>query len=198
MIGLNAIGGERTYCHVFGEVSLREHSLFTMARVPGLPDALVGLVGAVFLNGLIPSGLAQLVAHIASTAAGCRYCQAHTGHAAERLAVPPDKVAAAWEFETSELFDDAERAAMRLAFHAGAVPNCVTAKDVDDLRRHFDDDQIAAIVAVISLFGFLNRWNDTMATELEGVPRAFGERVLARNGWEVGKHGSASDPLPTA
>jgi alkylhydroperoxidase family enzyme len=174
------------------------NSILTMARIPGLPDAMIVLVRAVFMNGLIPPDLAQLVAHVASTAAGCRYCQAHTGHAAERLATAPQKLAAAWEFETSELFDDAERAAMRLAFQAGAVPNCVTAEDFADLRRHFDDDQIAAIVAVISLFGFLNRWNDTMATELEGMPRAFGERVLAQNGWDVGKHASAADPVPTA
>ena len=173
------------------------NSVLTMARVPGLPDAVLVLVRAVFMNGLIPMDLALLIAHIASTAAGCRYCQAHTAQATEQLAIPPEKLAAAWQFETSELFDDAERAALRLAFHGGAVPNCVTAQDVEDARRHFDDDQIAAIVAVISVYGFLNRWNDTIATELEGVPRAFAERVLAKNGWDVGKHTSAADSVPS-
>jgi hypothetical protein len=42
--------------------------------------------------------------------------------------------------------------------------------------------------AVCSLFGYLNRWNDTMATTLEDVPLATAERVLAGQGWEVGKH----------
>ena len=44
------------------------------------------------------------------------------------------------------------------------------------------------IVAVISLFGFLNRFNDTMATELEASPIEAGNRFLAKKGWSVGKH----------
>jgi hypothetical protein len=41
---------------------------------------------------------------------------------------------------------------------------------------------------VCALFGFLNRWNDTMSTELEGVPRSFAEQHLGSSGWDVGKH----------
>jgi hypothetical protein len=41
---------------------------------------------------------------------------------------------------------------------------------------------------VIALFGFLNRFNDTMATELESSPIAAGQRFLAARGWTVGKH----------
>jgi hypothetical protein len=41
---------------------------------------------------------------------------------------------------------------------------------------------------VIALFGFLNRWNDTMATPLEDEPIAVGERYLKRGGWTAGKH----------
>jgi len=40
----------------------------------------------------------------------------------------------------------------------------------------------------VGLFGFLNRWNDTMATELEEEPFGFAaSRYGAR--WEPGKHG---------
>ena len=38
------------------------------------------------------------------------------------------------------------------------------------------------------MFGFLNRWNDTMATELEAVPIKYGDDHLAQSGWSVGKH----------
>ena len=129
-----------------------------------------------------------MVAQVASTAAGCRYCQAHTAHSAERLGVSEEKLADLWMFETSDHFDDAERAALRLAFHAGSQPNVATDEDFADCAVHFDDAQISAIVATISLFGYLNRWNDTMATDLEDSPTRFGERVLAPNGWEAGKH----------
>ena len=43
-------------------------------------------------------------------------------------------------------------------------------------------------MATIATFGFLNRWNDTMATELEAEPLEFARQHLADNGWEAGKH----------
>lgn len=160
----------------------------TMARVPGLLEAYADLAVTVVANELISPELAQLVANVTSAASGCRYCQAHTIAHAEHLGTPPDRLAELWSFETSEGFDDAERAALRLALHAGQHPNGVTDVDIETCRLHFDDDQIAAILAVCALFGFLNRWNDSLATELEPVPLAAAGRHLAPQGWSVGKH----------
>lgn len=165
------------------------NSMFTMARVPNLLPAFQGLAAAVFTNELIPRGLGQMVAMVTSAGAGCRYCQAHTGHTAERMGIDAAKLENIWEFETSEHFDEAERAALRLAFHAGQVPNAATDEDFAECRKHYSDDQIAAIVSFIALFGYLNRWNDTMATDLEDSPKSFGERVLSDQGWEIGNHG---------
>ena len=164
------------------------NSMPTMARVPGLFEAFASMGAAVIGNSSLPTGLVQMVAQVASSAAGCRYCQAHTAHTGERMGISDEKLADLWLFETSEHFSDAERAALRLAFHAGQAPNVVTDDDFVELRKHYDDDQITGIVAAISMFGFLNRWNDTMATDLEEAPMAFGERVLSANGWEPGKH----------
>jgi len=164
------------------------NSMFTMARVPGLFQGFQDLASAALWNELIPHELKQMVALISSVAGRCQYCQAHTGHTAERLGVSPEKLGDIWSFETSEHFSDAERTALRLAFHAGQVPNAATDDDFAALKQHWDDDQATAIVAVIAVFGFLNRWNDTMATTLEDHPNEFGERVLADNGWERGQH----------
>ena len=163
-------------------------SLFVMARVPGLLEGFTRLAQVVFTNGLLPVELTQLVGHVTSAASGCRYCQAHTAAHAAHLGVPEAKLAELWSFETSEQFDAAERAALRLAFHAGQHPNAATEEDFAGCREHFSDEQITAIVAVCALFGFLNRWNDTMATTLEEVPRDTAERVLASQGWSIDKH----------
>jgi alkylhydroperoxidase family enzyme len=163
------------------------NSVLTMARVPGLGPAFADLAGPILRNDLLEPGLVQMIAMASSTAAGSRYCQAHTSHTGHRVGVGEAKLADVYDIETSDQFDDAERAALRLAFAAGSVPN-TTPAHFADLRRYFDDNQIAAIVAVISLFGFLNRWNDTIGTELEDPARQFGERVLAEAGWEIGKH----------
>jgi AhpD family alkylhydroperoxidase len=164
------------------------NSLFTMARVPQLFETFSDLAGVVLRNELVPRPLIQMVALVASTAAGCRYCQAHTGHTAERVGVSEEKLAAIWSYETSDHFDEAERAALRIAKAGGSHPNEATDEMFDTARRFYRDDQLAAIVAVVALFGYLNRWNDTIATQLEDAPTAFGNRVLGASGWTVDKH----------
>lgn len=161
-------------------------SMFTMAHVPGLVQGFQALAFAVMANPIIDPELKNMVSHMASRASGCRYCQAHTATTAFHQGADPAKIAALWKFETSERFSDAERAALRLAFNSGA--NAATPADFAACREHYDEEQIVSIVAVCALFGYLNRWNDTMATPLEAEPGAFADETLAPLGWEADKH----------
>jgi len=164
-------------------------SMLTMAHWPELVQSFGGFAGGIVDGGELEGGLKRLIAFVVSNAAGCRYCQAHTSHSAEVNGVSSDKIQAAFEFETSPLFTDAEKSALRVALHAGIVPNTVEPEHMDALREHYSNKQCVEVVAVISLFGFLNRWNDTMATTLEDKPRAFASETIAGSGWDVGKHG---------
>ena len=164
------------------------NSLFTMAHRPEILEKFMMLAGTVNGPGTVDPGLKQLVAYVASNAAGCRYCQAHTSTHASYAGVTAEKIEHAFEFETHVVFSDSERAALRLARDSALVPNLVEAEHFEALRRHFDEPQIVELVAVCALFGFLNRWNDTMSTELEDGPRAFAEQHLSTSGWHVGKH----------
>ncbi len=164
-------------------------SMLTMARIPALFEGFSSLAFAVNSLGEIDRELFQLVAHVASRAAGCQYCQAHTAAAASHLGTAAEKLEAVWEFETDDRFNAAERSALRLARDAAQVPNLTTRAHFDELAEHFTEKQILHIVACISLFGYLNRWNDTMATALEDEPREFAEAHLASQGWAAGKHG---------
>jgi uncharacterized peroxidase-related enzyme len=165
------------------------NSLLTMARRPEILRA-VSLLAQAARTGTVSRELKELVALVSSTAAGCRYCQAHTASNATRVGTQADKIANVWSYETSDLFSDEERAALRLAHHASLVPNQATEEDFEELRRYFDDGEIVEIVTVIALFGFLNRWNDTVATDLEPSPFAVASEVIADAGWEPGKHGT--------
>ncbi len=165
------------------------NSLLTMARWPELVRAFTPLAGLVNGPGQVPAATKRVVAFVSSRAAGCRYCQAHTSHGAERAGVAPEKIEAAFEFETSALFEDAERAALRFARDASIAPACVEASHFEALRKHFDERQIVELAAVVALFGFLNRWNDALATPLEEEPMRFAERHLAAQGWRAEKHG---------
>lgn len=164
-------------------------SMLTMAHWPELLQSFGALGATVLGSGEVDAGLKQLVAFVVSNAAGCRYCQAHTSSTAERRGVSTEKIAAAFEYETSDQFSEAERAALRVAAHAGMVPNAVSKAHMQTLAEHFTPKQVVEIVGVISFFGYLNRWNDTMATTLEAHPKEFGETRLAEYGWQAGKHG---------
>lgn len=136
----------------------------------------------------IDSGLQQLIAHASSLSAGCRYCQAHTAFSTNHLSVPAEKLDDILSYDTSPHYTPAERAAVALAFAAGRVPNAATNEHFVELRKYYNNAQIVEIVAVIALFGFLNRWNDTMATALEDPAKNFASAHLEKHGWEIGKH----------
>lgn len=136
----------------------------------------------------IDRSLRSLVSYAVSLAAGCRYCQAHTASTASRDGVSDEKIEAIFLYEESALYSDAERAALDLAFAAGTHPNASTGAHFEALRRHFSEAQILDIVCVISYFGFLNRWNDTLGTMLETQPRRFAAEHVP-GGWTPGRHG---------
>jgi uncharacterized peroxidase-related enzyme len=166
------------------------NSMLIMQRNPKLVKAFAQMAAAVWDPGSkVDRGLKRLIAHVASRAAGCQYCMAHTIKGAAHFGVGEAKLAAVWEYQSSPLYSAAERAALDFAFAASVVPNAVTDGEFDELRRYWSEEQIVEIVATIAMFGFLNRWNDTMGTPLEAEPIAAGEKYLARGGWTPGKHG---------
>jgi uncharacterized peroxidase-related enzyme len=165
------------------------NSLKTMARKPGIANAFLGLSFAIMgPDSTLSAELKSLIGFAASAAHGCRYCQAHTAHSAHHAGVEADKIAALWAYETSPLFSAQERAAMRFAQCAAQTPSMVGAAEQAALKAHFTEDEIVEITAVIALFGFLNRWNDTMETTLEEGPATFANAALAKGGWQAGKH----------
>ena len=150
------------------------NDVLTMAHWPELLEAMEQLVGVIYRPGALDPVLKRLIGTMTSAAAGCRYCQAHTAHGAAKMAGGgADKVAAVWEYRTSPLFDAGERAALDLALASGQQPNAATDAHFRALDAHFSRRQIMEIMGTIALFGFLNRWNDTLQTELEEAPRAF-------------------------
>lgn len=142
-----------------------------MSKKPALTEAFAGLVGAIYSPSEIEPGLKRLIGLVTSAASGCQYCVGHTAHASQHNGISEEKLAAVWEFENSPLYDDSERAALRVAMHAGQSPNGVSDAMFADLGNYFSEGAQLEIVSVIALFGFLNRWNSTLATDLESLPQ---------------------------
>lgn len=165
------------------------NSLLTMQRKPEIVRGFGVLTEAVMAaDGEVDPGFKRLLAHFASRAAGCQYCEAHSLVAAKIHGISDEKVAAVWEYQTSPLYTEAERAALDYALAAGAVPNAVDEPLMERMKAHWTENQIVEILGAICLYGFLNRWNDSMATSIEESPKSLGDDVLAKGGWTGGKH----------
>ena len=165
------------------------NSVLTMQIRPQIANVFIELNKAVMENhGRVTSALKRLIGYMASYTAGCQYCQAHTIRAAERYGSEKDKLDNIWEYKTYLAFSEAERAALDFAIAAASIPNGVSDEIADELRKHWDEGEIVEMLGVVSLFGYLNRWNDSMGTQLEKGAIESGNQYLQKKGWSTGKH----------
>ncbi len=177
------------FFNVWGErMGYLPNALMTMARKPSMVKALAQLSEAVHNDCSLPPDIRGLVGQMASKVHGCQYCLAHTAANSERYGVSEEKIAKMWEFESSPLFSDAERAALRFAAAAATVPNGVDEQIAADLKQHFNDTKIVEIMGIIAYYGWWNRWNASLQTTLEALPREFAEKHLDATKWNIGQH----------
>lgn len=165
------------------------NSIKTMYIRPEIACAFIELNKAVMkCEGRVTGALKRMIAYISSLTAGCRYCQAHAIRAAERYGAGPDKLENIWEYKTHPSFSPPEVAALDFALAASTIPNHVGDTVAENLRKYWDEGEIVEMMGVIALFGFLNRWNDSMGTELENGAIESGEKLLQQSGWSPWKH----------
>ncbi len=122
----------------------------------------INAAAAVAHDSALPAATQELVRLRASQINGCGFCTdmhtkdaLHAGETQQRL-----NLVAAWREAT--VFTEAERAALelaeqgtRLADAAGGVSDEVWA----NAAKHYDDDQLVALVTVIALINAYNRVN---------------------------------------
>jgi AhpD family alkylhydroperoxidase len=110
----------------------------------------------------LPPATQRLAEIRASQINGCGYCTdmhtkdaLHAGETQERL-----NMVAAWREAT--VFTEAERAALLLAEQGSRLADAaggVTDEAWDEATRHFDDEQLAALVSRIAVINAFNRVN---------------------------------------
>jgi uncharacterized peroxidase-related enzyme len=165
------------------------NSIKTMQRRPHIAQAFIQMNKAVMENhGRVSSSLKRLIAYVSSYTTGCQYCQAHAIRAAERYGADEDQLLHIWEYASHPAFSPDERAALDFAVAASSVPNAVDDHIAKQLRQYWDEGEIVEIAGVVALFGYLNRWNDSMGTTIEPGAKASGEQFLSDHGWTGGKH----------
>ena len=165
------------------------NSLFTMMHRPRIAKAFLEMNQAVMENkGSITSSMKREIAYLSSMTTGCRYCEAHAIRAAERYGSSKERLENIWEYKSNAAFSESDRAMFDLAIAASQLPNGVSEEIKTRAKKFFTDGEIVEILGVVALFGYLNRWNDSMGTELENPAVKSAEEILGARGWEVGKH----------
>ena len=163
------------------------NSIKTMFIRPQIAYAFINLNKAVMENkGELSSKIKRLIGYLASTVSGCRYCQAHTIRAAERYGSDDNQLNEIWDFRESSAFTEKEKIAFEFTIASSSIPNQVNDKISYELREHWDDGEIVEMLGVISLFGFLNRWNDSMGTPIEEGALESGNKFIKN--WNPNKH----------
>lgn len=165
------------------------NSVLTMQQRPAIAKAFINLNMAVMANeGRVSAEQKRLIGYITSANTGCRYCEAHTILAAQRYGGTDERLENIWNFRDNKLYTAAEKATFEFALAASSVPNAVDDNIAQALHSNWDEGEIVEILAVISLFGYLNRWNDSMGTTMEDGAVKAGEELLKATDWSQGKH----------
>ena len=165
------------------------NSVLTMQHRPAISKAFINLNKAVMQNdGRVTSALKRMIAWVSSNATGCIYCQAHAIRAAERYGAEQEQLNHIWEYRTHPSFSEAERAALDFSLAASQITNAVDDNIKNKLYKYWNEGEIVEMLGVISLFGYLNRWNDSMGTTLENDAIESGDKYLGKHGWNKGKH----------
>ncbi len=165
----------------------RDRQNWDLDAWPEMYGTLKQLQALIFLS---PPGLELnlMVFTVSSRAAGCRHCQAHGAYGVSRQGVPIEKIQDLWDFERSGRFDERERAALRFALAAGSTPSAVDPDHHAALRANFADEEVRTLLAVVALGGFMNRYNDALATVTDQESVDWATANLTSVGWDIGKH----------
>lgn len=153
------------------------NAFMTIAHVPELAIALSGLIKEVqSADREVSVQLRTMITEIASATVGCMYCTAHGMHLSINAGIPEEKVAQIMNFESSPLFSPAERAALSYAVAGASSPNAVTDEHIRELKKYYTERQIIEITAQVALMGFFNRFNDSLAVDVEDGPKDLFEK----------------------
>jgi alkylhydroperoxidase family enzyme len=86
-----------------------------------------------------------------------------------RAGATREKVAAVQAFRLSELFTDAEKAALAIAESMTKTPVEVSDGEFAEAQRHFSDEQMVELVATIAMENYRARFNRAFQVESLGI-----------------------------
>lgn len=136
-----------------------------MANSPELFMGFMPFLGAALGETKVDNANKELAIITTSKLNGCSYCAAHHTAAGKRAGLSDEKINAAPD-ETSDAFDDREKAVVRYSKEL-AQNVAASQESLDEMAKHFDEAQIAELTMVNGVFHVLTRFADTFKVDLE-------------------------------
>jgi AhpD family alkylhydroperoxidase len=122
----------------------------------------INSAGKVVTDSTLPAATQELVKIRASQINGCAFCTDMHTKDATLAGETPQRLNLVAVWREAKVFTEAERAALELAEQGTRIADAsggVTDDAWANAAKHYDDDQLAALVSLIALINAYNRMN---------------------------------------
>jgi uncharacterized peroxidase-related enzyme len=147
-------------------------SALVWARAPKV------FLGVAFLYGMIDRTdspidpiLRSLITVRVSQLNGCHFCIDINSATLLKRGVPPNKVEALNRWRTSSHFSDRERVCLEYAETVTLHSNTISEGLTEQLKKHFDDDGIVELTALIAFQNLSSKFNSALGIPPQGFCR---------------------------
>ena len=134
----------------------------TMARSPEALEHFMPLYGAVVNKGSVEAKYKELAYLKTALINGCEYCfRAHSA-SGKKNGVTEEQIKNLSFYQRSAAFDEKERATLLYAERVTRGASAIRAGAIQELKKHYSDDQIVELTLTICIANFTNRFNDAL------------------------------------
>jgi uncharacterized peroxidase-related enzyme len=134
----------------------------TMARVPEALEHFIPLYGAVINKGSVEGKYKELAYLKTAEINGCEYCFRAHSHSGQKNGVSEAQLKHLAFYQRSDAFDAKEKAVLLYAERVTRGSSAMREGAINELKHHFNDDQIVELTLAISIANFTNRFNNAL------------------------------------
>lgn len=139
------------------------------ASQPQIVRSLAEHIRTLTQTGALPARTKELCAIMVSWLNACVVCAKSHEALARHVGVDQATLDELENYATSEKFSEAERAALSCAISLTREPRALPPAVGEALRANYSDGEISEIVAVVGLYNYVNRLNNTLVEATPGI-----------------------------
>ena len=153
---------QEIYAKLTGANGFMPNFFGVMAHAPGVLQAFLPLYGSIMNKGTLETRYKELAYLKTALVNGCEYCmKAHTA-SSKKVGVTPEQIQALAFYQRSPLFDEKDKLVILYADRVTRGAAGIREGSVEELKKHFTEQQIVELTLVICVANFTNRFNDAL------------------------------------